>query len=73
MKIETIQELILFIEQEQDKDNISKVFEQCLNTKILINWKDESIDIFKNRLIEFIYKYGNKDISERPLIVNPFH
>lgn len=73
MIIKNAQELILFIEQEQDKDNISKVFERCLNSKVLITWDNESIDVFKNRLIEFIDKYGNIDISERPLIVSPFY
>ena len=70
MKIESQKELIEFIKQEDNIDNIIAVFEKCISSKVVSTWGDESIEDFKNRLIEFINVYGHLDISERPIIVS---
>ena len=70
MKIESQKELIEFIKQEDNIDNIKAVFEKCINSKVVSTWGDESLEDFKNRLIEFINVYGHLDISERPIIVS---
>ena len=70
MKIESQKELIEFIKQEDNIDNIIAVFEKCINSKVVSTWGDESLEDFKNRLIEFIDVYGHLDISERPIIVS---
>ena len=70
MKIESQKELIEFIKQEDNIDNIKAVFEKCINSKVVSTWGDESLEDFKNRLIEFIDVYGHLDISERPIIVS---
>jgi hypothetical protein len=75
MIISNQQQLIEFIQTETNPDTITKVFENCIGSKVLVIWKDDTGTLFnewKEHLIAFVNDYGFKPIEQRPLIVNPF-